>query len=112
MSQNNLIDYILRVCEALQNHSVDYLIVGGTAVGFHGYYRLSTASDGTPAEKEDLDFWYNPTYLNYFNLLKALKDLGLNVAEFLKEQTPQPKTSFFKYNLSKQNKKLSTLKKD
>lgn len=100
MSQNSFINHIIVVCQALQSHSVEYLVVGGTAVGFHGYYRPSKTSDDTLAEKDDLDFWYNPTYSNYFNLLKALNDLGLNAEEFLKEQTSQPETSFFKYNLS------------
>ena len=72
MSQNSFISHIIFVCQALQNRSVEYLVVGGTAVGFHGYYRPSKASDDTLAEKNDLDFWYNPTYSNYFNLLKAL----------------------------------------
>lgn len=100
MNPNSLINHILLICKALQAHSVEYLLVGGTAVGFHGYYRPSTASDGTLVEKVDLDFWYNPTYSNYFNLLKALGELGLDVTKFLEEQTPQPETSFFKYNLS------------
>ncbi len=88
---------ILDVCAVLQKHSVQYLVIGGIAVGFHGYYRMSTQMDGTISEKQDLDFWYNPTYTNYFNLLNALNDLGKNVEEFLKEQTPTPKKSFFKF---------------
>ena len=31
--------------------------------------------------KPDLDFWYNPTYENYFNLLKALEELGIDLIE-------------------------------
>lgn len=60
-------------------HSVEYLIVGGTAVAFHGYDRLSKDLSGQTMEKLDLDFWYNPTYDNYFRLLE---DLGEDVAEF------------------------------
>lgn len=44
-----------------------------------------------------MDFWYNPTYENYFKLLNALEELGQDVTEFKKEQAPNPKSSFFKY---------------
>lgn len=56
---------------------------------------------GQIAEKPDLDFWYNPTYKNYFKLLNALEDLGQDVAKFKEEQTPDPKRSFFRYKLEK-----------
>jgi|GEM_PF-5344085 len=47
-------------------------------------------------QKDDLDFWYNPTYNNYFKLLDALEDLGVNVTEFKEETSPDPKKSFSK----------------
>lgn len=72
------------------------MIVGGTAVAFHGYDRLSHDSSGQLLEKDDLDFWYNPTYENYFRLIDALEDLGLNVMEFRDEVAPDPKRSFFR----------------
>jgi len=40
-----------------------------------------------------------PTYENYFKLLGALEELGQNVQVFKQEQTPDPKTSFFKFEL-------------
>jgi hypothetical protein len=83
---SNLIESISRVCKILAKHSVQYLIVGGASVAFYGYYRLSTAPTGRPAEKYDFDFWYNPSYGNYFNLLNALEELGQDVSEFKKEQ--------------------------
>lgn len=88
---------LIEICAVLQTHSVQYLLIGGTAVGFHGYYRMSSQMDGTISEKQDFDFWYNPTYTNYFNLLFALKELGNDVDEFIKEQTPNPRKSFFKF---------------
>lgn len=54
-----------------------------------------------PTEKFDLDIWYNPTYENYYNLLKTLEDLGQDVNEFREEQTPTPLTSFFRFDLEK-----------
>lgn len=86
----------MNVCKTLNKRSVEYLIVGGTAVALHGYYRLSRNDAGQVAEKHDLDFWYNPTYNNYFRLLDALEDLGQNVKRFRDEITPNPKKSFFK----------------
>jgi hypothetical protein len=99
--ESSLTDSILTVCKTLNKFSVEYMIVGGTAVALHGYYRHSITEAGEIAEKPDLDFWYNPTYDNYFKLLNALEELGQDVAEFKDEQTPNPKKSFFRYDLEK-----------
>ena len=72
------------------------MLIGGTAVALHGYYRHSTDSAGAITEKPDIDIWYSPTYENYFNLLKALEELGRDVTEFKNEQSPNPRESFFK----------------
>jgi len=85
---------LLTVCRLLAKHSVEYLIVGGTAVALHGYFRLSISIAGAPADKPDLDFWYNPSYKNYFNLLDAIEALGENVSEFRNETAPDPKNLF------------------
>lgn len=99
--ESNLADNVLRICKVLNKFSVEYMIVGGTAVALHGYYRYSMNVAGEIAAKPDLDFWYNPTYDNYFKLLNALENLGQDVTEFKKEQTPNPKKSFFRYNFEK-----------
>lgn len=95
--RSDLSKSILHVCEVLNRNDVKYIIVGGAAVALHGYFRMSMNLWGEISEKPDLDFWYNPTYENYFNLLNALGDLGQNVQEFKDEQTPNPKKSFFKF---------------
>lgn len=105
--ENSLIESVLKVCKILNDHSIEYLLVGGTAVGFHGYFRLSHNSSGNLMEKHDLDFWYNPTYGNYFKLLDALEVLGLDVAEFRNEVAPNPMKSFFK--LEEENFKIDFL---
>lgn len=46
----------------------------------------------------DLDIWYNPTYENYYNILKVIETLGQDITEFMAEQTPNPRQSFFKLN--------------
>lgn len=97
--ESSLTDSILSVCRTLNKYLVEYIIVGGTAVALHGYYRRSMNVDGKMTEKPDLDFWYNPTYNNYFKLLNALEDLGQDVTEFKQEQTPNPKGHFSGMNL-------------
>ncbi|HEX4375417.1 MAG TPA: hypothetical protein VHZ50_19080, partial [Puia sp.] len=105
--KNSLIESVLKVCKTLNTHCIEYLIVGGTAVALHGYLRQSHDSSGHLMEKHDLDFWYNPTYNNYFKLLDALEELGLNVTEFRDEVTPNPKKSFF--TLEQENFKMDFL---
>jgi hypothetical protein len=90
---------ILSICEVLNKYNIEYMIVGGVAVALHGYFRQSIGPDGQPAEKPDMDIWYNPTYGNYFRLLDALEELGQEVSKFKNEQAPNPKKSFFKYDL-------------
>lgn len=34
----NITNEITRVCQILKKNAVQYLIVGGTAVAFHGYF--------------------------------------------------------------------------
>lgn len=64
--------------ELLQKHNVEYLIVGGYAVGFHGYPRFTG----------DLDIWLKLSESNANNMLKVVADfgfasLGLRVEDFL-----------------------------
>lgn len=99
--EKSIADNILSVCTALNKHNVQYLIVGGTAVALHGYFRWSYNQAGVPSEKYDLDIWYNPTYDNYFHLLFALEELGQDVSEFREEQSPNPKSSFFRFEMEK-----------
>ncbi len=54
--ENSLIDNILTVCRTLNKFSVEYIVVGGTAVALHGYYRHSMNTAGEIAVKPDLDF--------------------------------------------------------
>jgi hypothetical protein len=96
--EGDLADYMLYVCEILNKHAIEYMIVGGVAMALHGYYRKSITPDGTQTDKPDIDIWYNPTYGNYFRLLDALEELGQDVSKFKNEPAPNPKKSFFKYN--------------
>lgn len=94
--EGSLSESVLHVCKILNKHSVGYLLIGGTAVALHGYYRLSRQTSGMTTEKHDLDFWYNSTYDNYFRLLDALEELGQDVSRLKAEKSPNPKKSFFR----------------
>jgi hypothetical protein len=65
--------------ELLNVNKVKYLIIGGYAVGFHGYPRYT----------KDLDIWILVSHENAKNILEALKQfgfgsLGLKIEDFLK----------------------------
>ena len=94
---SSFIEHILKVCKTLNENNVQFIIVGGTATGFHGFHRMTTDSFGVPTEKHDFDFWFNPNYQNYFNILKAMKTLGKDTSRLENEPSPNPKKSFLKF---------------
>ena len=60
----------------LEDNSVKYLIVGGYAVAFHGFPRLT----------KDIDFFYDSSVKNVRNILTALTQFGFPEHD-LKEDT-------------------------
>jgi hypothetical protein len=65
--------------ELLNTHNVQYLVIGGYAVAFHGHPRYT----------KDIDIWINRTGANAENLLRVLEDfgfgtLGLTIEDFLR----------------------------
>lgn len=68
--QENIDTFIKLVNE----HNVQLLMVGGSAVQFHGYNRNSF----------DVDFWVNPTPENFDNLVSVFKDMGYDIKDFPK----------------------------
>jgi hypothetical protein len=69
--QNKIRESLRNICELLNRHDVEYLLIGGVAVGFHGFPRATA----------DIDFWYNPTLQNFQKLLNALKTQGIDTRE-------------------------------
>ncbi len=59
---------LLEFVALLNAHQVDYLIVGGHAVAFHGYPRLTI----------DVDIWLRPSPTNAARALAALHDFGFS----------------------------------
>lgn len=89
------------IIKSLNEHKVEYMIVGGFAVSYYGYIRISTARNSNrPADMVDLDIWYNSTYPNYFSLLNALEAVPVDVSRLKAEKDPNPKKSFLKFTLA------------
>ncbi|MBP7831132.1 MAG: nucleotidyltransferase [Kiritimatiellae bacterium] len=62
---------------SLSARGVEYLVIGGYAVAYHGFPRYT----------KDLDIWIGPSASNVARLLKAMEDfgfgsLGLTAADF------------------------------
>lgn len=53
----------------LSEHEVEYLLVGGYAVSYHGYPRATV----------DLDIWVSRTLENALKIVAALKEFGFDV---------------------------------
>lgn len=66
--------------ESLNKNDVEYLIIGGFAVAFHGHPRYT----------KDLDVWINSASSNVRKLLKALKDFGFGSLELKPEDFSNP----------------------
>ena len=95
MISNKIREALQKVCRVLNTHQVDFMIVGGVAVGYYGYQRISGISISKPEMKTDLDFWYNPTTENFWFLLNALEELEINI-ESLRNIVFDPKKTFLK----------------
>ncbi len=68
-------------CGILNQHRVDYLIIGGLAVNFHGFQRATG----------DIDIWYHPTQANFDKLLRAIEVFGFDTSEIRQGQTTDAK---------------------
>ena len=67
--KSTILENLQEVCAILNDQAVEYLAIGGAAVALHGHERLSKDGAGKDTNVDDLDFWYNPSYSNYFKLL-------------------------------------------
>jgi len=64
----------------LRAHGVEYLLIGGWAVGYHGY----------PRATYDLDVWIATSSTNAMRVVKALSEFGFNVPELSTDLFLQP----------------------
>ena len=93
---NSLLNSVLTICRTLEKYDIRYIIVGGTAVALNGYYRRSCNRAGELTDKPDIDVWFNPTYDNYFKILKTIEELGHDVTDLKNEKSPDPRKSFLR----------------
>jgi len=61
--------------QALNDNTVEYMLVGGYAVILHGYRRVTG----------DMDIWVNRTKENYSKLVNAFSQFGLSVFDMTEE---------------------------
>ena len=66
--------------ELLNSHGVEYLVVGGHAVAFHGYPRYTG----------DIDFLVRPTEENASRIVAVLESFGFSDAHEIKASLTQP----------------------
>jgi hypothetical protein len=64
----------------LRAHGVEYLLIGGWAVGYHGY----------PRATYDLDIWIATSPANAKRVVKALSEFGFSVPELSTDLFLQP----------------------
>lgn len=72
---NILNDDFREFLKCLNKESVEYILVGGYAVIFHGYTRTTG----------DLDIWVNKTLENYKKLKNAFLDFGMPVFDMTED---------------------------
>ena len=60
--------------ELLNSHDVEFLVVGGHAVGFHGHPRFTA----------DIDFWIRPSESNASRFIRVLEGFGFPDAESIR----------------------------
>ncbi len=95
MIGNQIRESLQKVSSMLNKHEVDYIIVGGVAVGYYGYTRVSIITTQKPELKTDLDFWYRPTLANFTKLTNALIELGIDSGQ-LEQIVFDPNRTFLK----------------
>lgn len=61
--------------QLLNAHQVEYLLIGGYAVGYHGYPRATA----------DMDIWVATRLSNASKVMAALKEFGFDVPELRRE---------------------------
>lgn len=90
----DLVEVLKEICSNLSNQKVEYLIIGGTAVNFYGFQRISGGL--SPDINFDIDIWYNPTTENFYRICKAIQAIGIENAERLESVIFDPKKTFLR----------------
>lgn len=70
--------------ELLNSERVEYLLVGGFAVGLHGYMRATA----------NIDAWVNPTLENATRVVRALRRFGFSAGSLTEDAFASPQKVF------------------
>lgn len=89
---------LLSVCALLNKHEVEYMVIGGVAVIYHGYTRATS----------DIDFWYKPSLDNFHKIIAAYKEYGVDVSD-LEKVVFDPKKAFLRFPTEFKTELLPTL---
>lgn len=81
MATTNISNDLREFIALLNSHRVEYLLVGGHAVAFHGWPRFT----------QDIDFFVRPTLQNGERLVAALADFGFATPDLKPQLFTEPK---------------------
>lgn len=74
--EKDFVDFV----ELLNKHGVDYMVVGGYALAFHG----------EPRTTGDMDIWIDCTQANASKLVKVIEDFGMAALGFTERDFLEP----------------------
>lgn len=83
--ENQIRDSLNKVCGVLNGHGVEYIVIGGVAIGFHGYPRATA----------DIDLWYKPSTTNFHRIIDALRTMHVET-DALEKIVFDPKKTFLR----------------
>ncbi len=95
--EKDLAQGVKRVARALNNYQVEYLFVGGVAIGIHGAPRPSVGL--AKGIDYDIDVWYRATNENFTKLIKAIAEISPELKDELNKIIFDPKKTFIKFNI-------------
>lgn len=77
---------LLSVCALLNKYDVEYMVIGGVAVIYHGYTRATS----------DIDFWYKPSLDNFHKIIEAYREYGIDVSD-LEKAVFDPNNTYLRF---------------
>jgi hypothetical protein len=97
--ERDLAEGIKNLAQTLSKNQVEYMFVGGVAMGFYGTPRPSI---NLPKDIEyDIDVWYLATNENFIKLIDAIVEISPELKNDLEAIIFDPKKTFIKFHLHK-----------
>lgn len=96
--EKDLAEGIKRLAKALHKHEVEYMFVGGFAIGFYGTPRPSiNLPEGVVY---DIDVWYQATNDNFMKLIMGISEISPELKNELNKIVFDPKKTFIKFSVA------------